>query len=78
MSLLVYPVLRIHCLLMSQCWGFPGGASGKERTCQFRKHKSRGFDPWIKKIPRRRAWQPTPGFLPGESHGQKSLTAYSP
>ena len=31
------------------------------------------FDPWVRKIPWRRAWQPTPVFLPGESHGQRSL-----
>ena len=31
--------------------GFPGGASGKEPTCQCRRHKRRGFDPWVKKIP---------------------------
>ena len=31
------------------------------------------FDPWIRNIPWRRAWQPTPAFLPGESHGQRSL-----
>ena len=36
------------------------------------------FDPWVGKIPGRRAWQPTPVFLPGESHGQKSLAGYSP
>ena len=35
------------------------------------------FDPWVGKIPWRRAWQPTPGFLPGESHGQRSLASYS-
>ena len=29
-----------------------------------------GFDPWIRKIPWRRAWQPIPGFLLGESHGK--------
>ena len=33
----------------------------------------RGFDPWVRKIPWRRVWQPTPVFLPGESHGQRSL-----
>ena len=32
------------------------------------------FDPWVRKIPGRRAWQPTPVFLPEESHGQRSLT----
>jgi len=36
-----------------------------------------GFDPWVRKIPWRRAWQPTPVFLPGESHGQRSLVGYS-
>ena len=36
------------------------------------------FDPWVRKIPWRRTWQPTPVFLPGESHGQRSLGYYSP
>ena len=36
------------------------------------------FDPWVRKIPWRRAWQPIPVFLPGESHGQRSLAGYSP
>ena len=36
-----------------------------------------GFDPWVGKIPRRREWQPTPVFLPGEFHGQRSLAGYS-
>ena len=35
-------------------------------------------EPWVGKIPWRRAWQPTPVFLPGESHGQRSLVGYSP
>ena len=38
----------------------------------------RRFDPWVRKIPWRRAWQPTPVFLPGEPHGQRSLAGYSP
>ena len=37
-----------------------------------------GFDPWVGKIPWRRAWQPTLVFLPGESHGQRSQAGYSP
>ena len=37
-----------------------------------------GFDPWVGKTPWRRAWQPTPVFLPGESRGQGSLAGYSP
>ena len=35
-------------------------------------------DPWIGKIPWRRKWQPIPAFVPGESHGQRSLVGYSP
>ena len=37
-----------------------------------------GFDPWVRKIPWRRKWKPTPVFLPGESHGWRSLVGYSP
>ena len=37
----------------------------------------RGFSSWVGKIPWRRKWQPTPVFLPGESHGQRSLVDYS-
>ena len=33
---------------------------------------------WVSEIPWRRKWQPTPGLLPGESHGQRSLAGYSP
>ena len=58
--------------------GFPGGTGGKEPTCQSRRRKRHGFDPWVGKVPWRRAWQPIPGFLPGESHAQRSLVGYSP
>ena len=37
-----------------------------------------GFNAWVGKIPWRRAWQPTPVFLPGEYHGQGRLVGYSP
>ena len=40
--------------------------------------KRHEFNPWDGKIPWRRAWQPTPVFLPGESHEQRSLVGYSP
>jgi len=36
-----------------------------------------GFDPWVRKIPWRREWLPTPVFLPKESHSQRSLVGYS-
>ena len=53
--------------------GFPGGPGGKEPACQCGRRKRCRFDPWIGKIPWRRAWQPTSVFMPGESYGQKSL-----
>ena len=53
----------------------PGGASDKEPICQCRRHETwdPGFDPWVGKIPWRRAWQPTPKFLPGEAHRTEEL-----
>ena len=64
--------------LLPMSMGCPGGSSGKEPASQYRRHKSRGFSPWVRKIPWRRAWQPTPVFLPGEFHGQRGLVGYSP
>ena len=58
--------------------GFPGGTSGKEPACQCRGCKRCMFDPHLGKIPWRKGWQPTPVFLPGESHGQRRLEGYSP
>ena len=52
--------------------------SGKESTCQCRRLRRHEFDPWVRKIPWRRKWQPSPVFLPGKSHGQRSLVGYSP
>ena len=56
--------------------GFPGGsmvknppANAGQRRCQ--------FSPWVHKIPWRRKWPPTPKFLPGKLHEQKSLVSYS-
>ena len=40
--------------------------------------RSCGLDSWVGKIPWRRKWQPTPIFLPGEFHGQKTLAGYGP
>ena len=55
--------------------GFPWWFSGKETACQCRRCR---FNLWVRKIPRRRDWLPTPAFLPGKSHGQRSLVGYSP
>ena len=54
---------------------FPSGSDGKGICLQCGRP---GFDIWVGKIPWRRKWQPTPVFLPGESHGQRSLVDYSP
>ena len=48
--------------------------SGKESTCNA---GDNGFSPWVRLIPSRRKWQPTPVLLPGESHVQRSLAGYS-
>ena len=48
-------------------------ARGEEPACQCRRCHRRGFNRWVRKLPWRRASQPTPVFLPGESHGRGSL-----
>ena len=55
--------------------GFSSGSDGK-RICLQRRRLE--VSPWFGKIPWRREWLPTPVFLPGESHGQRSLVDYSP
>ena len=55
--------------------GLPWLLSDEEPACQFRR---RGFDPWVRKIPWRRKWQPIPVFLPKKFHGQSGLVNYSP
>ena len=74
----------IHLVLVqASCQGvsivsdFPA-ANSKELACQSRGRERRKFDPWVWKIAWRRAWQPTPVFLPGESYGERSLVGYSP
>ena len=53
-------------------------ALDKESACRCRRCWSQGFNPWVGKIPWRRAWQPTSVFFPGESHGQRSLAGCGP
>ena len=50
----------------------------RKLACQCRRHKRREFDPWVGKFPWRWAREPTPVFLPGESHGQRNLVSCSP
>ena len=71
LSCACYPPLYTH-------WSFPGGTSGKLSTCQCRRHNRLEFDPWVRKIPWSRKWQPMSVFLPGKYHGQRSLVGCSP
>ena len=59
--------LKMHIL--------PRWLSGKESAYQCRRCR---FDPWIRKIPWRKEWQPAPVFLPGKSYGQRILAGYTP
>ena len=55
----------------------PGGSVVKTLPANAGDVGDGGFDPWVGKIPWRRKLQPTPVFLPGKLHGQKSLVGYS-
>ena len=85
-SLSIYPSVIFHSLSLfsfMQCilsgsyniLGLPWWHRGTESTCQFRRCK---FNPFFKKIPWRRKWQPTAVFLSGKPHVQRSLVGYSP
>ena len=52
--------------------------SGRESDCQCMNHRRHEFDPWLRKIPWRRKWHPSPVVLPGKAHGQRSLAGCSP
>ena len=72
-------ISTIHvCMWYIDLKGFPGDVRGKEPTFQCKRYKRHRFDSWVGKIPWRRTWQPTPAFLSGKSHGQRSLVGYSP
>ena len=68
---------EILLIYIGEVWGLPRWLSDKESAWQHRRCKSHRFNPWVRKIPWRKAWQPTPVFLPGKSHGQRSLAGYS-
>ena len=56
----------------------PRWLSGEKSAYQYKICRNCGFEPWVRKIPWRRTWQPTPVFLPGKSYGQNNLSGYSP
>ena len=63
---------------VSQKWASQAALVVKNLPANARYRRDAGFDPWVGKIPWRRAGQPTPVSSPGESHGQRSLVGYSP
>ena len=67
-------MIKEKCRVRIHEW-LPWWLSCKKPACQCRR---RGIDPWVGNILRRRKWQPTPVFLRGKSHGQRSLVGYSP
>ena len=73
-KLYIYIYTHTYIYIYRLPWWF----SGKESTCQCRRCRRHGFNPWVRKIPWRRKWQPTPVFLPGKSHGQRNLVVYNP
>ena len=81
---LVYSISKLslffHYIPMEPCWIkniyiHSDSVVKSHFVCECRRC---GFNPWIRKIPWRRKWQPTPVFLPGKFHGQRSLVGYSP
>ena len=70
---IVYGEFLITSTSLTQ--GLPWWLNGKESARQCRRL---GFDPWVGKILWRKKGQPTPIFLPGKPHGQRSLVGYSP
>ena len=78
LSKLYMTTRKIIALTICIFVGFPGGTSGKEPACQCRRRERHGFNPWVRKTHWSRKRQPTPVFLPGKSHEQRSLAGYSP
>ena len=66
------------CWIKKDYFGFPGGSMLKNPPAHARRRRRLRFNPWVRKIPWRRKWQPTPVFLHGKFHGQGSLAGYSP
>ena len=66
---------RIHSVTFSK--ELPRRHGGKEPICQYRRQRTRRFDPWAGKVPCRRKRQPTPVCLPGKPREQRGLAGYS-
>ena len=71
----IHPAVHLRSEYRKLYLSLPRWRGHKESTCQCRRRR---FNRWVRKIPWRRKWQPTPVYLPGESHGQRSLVSYRP
>ena len=73
-------MLAIFCISVKNFVeeGLPRWHRGRGLTCQCRRHMKYEFDPWVRKIPWCKKWQPTPISFPGESHGQRRLGGFNP
>ena len=72
----VYGIFQARVLEWVPLPSLPSGTSGKESTCQCRRYKRHRFNPWVRKMPWRRTWQPTPALLPGKFHRDRSFVGY--
>ena len=64
----LFSFFKKMCFIIYFMFKLPWWFNDEELACQCRRC---GFNPWVRTVPWKREWQPTPGFLPGESHGQK-------
>ena len=58
--------------------GLPLCLNGKESACNAGDAGGLGLNPWVRKMPRRREWLPTPIFFLADDYGQMCLVGYSP
>ena len=75
MKLALFPLWLHDLQIYTSTKGFPGGLR-LSRVCL--QHGRTGFNPWVGKVPWRRAWQPSLVFLLRESRGQRTMVRYSP
>ena len=73
--LMLFAACNMNYCILQNSGGFPGGSVVKNLPAMQETWRHR-FNPWVGKIPWRRKWQPAPVFLPGETHGQRSLVDY--
>ena len=70
--------IEVQFMLVDYIWLYMGASLVAQVVKNLLQCGRPGFNPWVRKIPWRSKWQPTPIFLPGDSHGQRSLVGYSP